>query len=232
MSGNDFVKYSDLMNVKGADPETDKEKFVCLPENGEYVFGRYMEGEDMAELTSLLPVRKTVYEKLMNVGRKLHALDPNYRLLVTYAFREMRIQQKGFEEVKKYFEEQFEFEDQVALYERAHEKVAVPDVAGHPTGGAVDVAIYDDSKGDILDFGTKIDDLTDLIYYAAEDISDEAKKNRRILREAMLDEGFAPYDGEWWHFCYGDKEWAFYYKKDRALYNQVYSLEDLDMETK
>jgi hypothetical protein len=56
------------------------------------------------------------------------------------------------------------------------------------------------------------------------------RANRKMLRDAMMAEGFAPYDGEWWHFCYGDKEWAFYYKKDKALYNQVYSFEDLDIE--
>jgi D-alanyl-D-alanine dipeptidase len=37
----------------------------------------------------------------------------------------------------------------------------------------------------------------------------------------MMNEGFAPYDGEWWNFSYGDKEWACYYKKEMSLYNQV-----------
>ncbi len=230
MGDNSFVKYADLLNVKGADPETNKEKFVFLPAEGEYVFGRYGEPMmDMAGKSPYLPVRKTVAEKLVNVGKRLKAVDPNYKLLVAYAFREMRIQQAYFDEVFEVFKDQFD--DELELYERIHERVAVPTVAGHPTGGAVDVAIYDESKGDIVDFGTALDDLTtDLIYYAAEDISDEAKANRKLLRDAMMAEGFAPYDGEWWHFCYGDKEWAFYYKKDRALYDQVYSLEDIDIE--
>ena len=43
----------------------------------------------------------------------------------------------------------------------------------------------------------------------------------------MLEEGFAPYDGEWWHFSFGDKEWAFYYKKDKALFNQINDYESL-----
>ena len=227
---NNFVKYADLINVKDADPETDKEKFVILPAEGEYVFGRYEGGKDMSEKSPYLPVRKTVAEKLTNVGKKLKEIDPNYKLRVAYAFREMKIQQEYFEEVREMFKDE-QFDDELALYERIHERVAVPTVAGHPTGGAVDVAIYDESKGDILEFGTSLIDLsTDRVYYAAEDISEEARKNRDLLRAMMLDEGFAPYDGEWWHFCYGDKEWAFYYNKDRALYNQVYSMEDLDIE--
>ena len=145
-----------------------------------------------------LAVRKTVCEKLVNVAKRLKAINPDYKLWVGYAFREMKVQQAIFEEILNEFKDQFD--DELGLYERIH-------------------------------FGTALDDLTtDLIYYDRDDISEEARTNRRILREAMMAEGFAPYDGEWWHFCYGDKEWAFYYKKDKALYNQVYSFEDLDIE--
>ena len=229
MGNENFVKYADLLNVRDADPETDKEKFVFIPADGEFVFGKYEGLADMAAKDPRLPIRKTVYEKLINVGKRLKAIDPPWKLQVAYAFREMRIQQAYFEEVMETFKD--EFTDELELYERIHERIAIPTVAGHPTGGAVDVAIFDESKGGIIDFGTDIDDLTtDLIYYDAEDISDEAKANRKILRDAMMAEGFAPYDGEWWHFCYGDKEWAFYYNKDRALYNQVLGLEDLDVE--
>jgi D-alanyl-D-alanine dipeptidase len=42
-----------------------------------------------------------------------------------------------------------------------------------------------------------------------------------LLRSVMLQAGFAPFDGEWWHFSYGDREWAYYYKKKYALYSQV-----------
>ena len=217
MATNNFVKYADLLTVNGVDPETDKEKFVFIPAEGEYVFGKYAEDTLMTGECPNLPVRKTVYEKLVNVGKRLKAVDPNYKLWVGYAFREMKIQQATFEEILDEFKDQFD--DELELYERIHERIAIPTVAGHPTGG------------DTLDFGTALDDLsTDLIYYDRDDISEEARTNRRILREAMLAEGFAPYDGEWWHFCYGDKEWAFYYKKDKALYNQVYSFEDLDIE--
>ena len=108
------------------------------------------------------------------------------------------------------------------MYEYIHEKIAVPSVSGHPTGGAVDAAIYDSSKNEILDFGCEILDFsTNRCYYEADAISEKAKENRKLLRSMMMNAGFAPYDGEWWHFSYGDKEWAFYYNKEKALYNQV-----------
>ena len=108
------------------------------------------------------------------------------------------------------------------MYEYVHEKIAVPLVSGHPTGGAVDTAIYDNKENKILNFGSEILDYsTTQCYYENENISKEAKENRELLRKSMMEEGFAPYDGEWWHFSYGDKEWAFYYNKKKALYNQV-----------
>ena len=42
-----------------------------------------------------------------------------------------------------------------------------------------------------------------------------------LLRKIMMQVGFAPYDAEWWHFSYGDREWAFYCKKPYALYDQI-----------
>lgn len=37
---------------------------------------------------------------------------------------------------------------------------------------------------------------------------DQQKENRFLLQDLMLLVGFAPYYGEWWHFSYGDREWA------------------------
>ena len=33
--------------------------------------------------------------------------------------------------------------------------------------------------------------------------------------------GFYQYPAEWWHFSFGDKEWAAANKKDYALYDQI-----------
>lgn len=52
-------------------------------------------------------------------------------------------------------------------------------------------------------------------------ISATAKQNRLMLRKLMMDTGFAPFDVEWWHYSYGDKEWAKYYAKPVAIYEQI-----------
>lgn len=220
MNNNNFVKYKDLLTVNKFNEETNKEKFVYLPLEDELVIGRYQETRNMKEYGERIPVRYTVYEMLKEVAKNLKKYNENYKLIVVFGFRDMKIQEKFFNEI--YNDVKDKFDDQMEMYEYIHEKIAVPEVAGHPTGGAVDIAIYDETKGEILDFGSEILDWeTTKCYYHSEEISEEAIKNRKLLRKIMTEQGFAPYDGEWWHFSYGDREWAFYYKKDEALYKQV-----------
>jgi hypothetical protein len=72
-----------------------------------------------------------------------------------------------------------------------------------------------------LDFGTPCGNFDSLdIFYASPFIEDIAKVNGKLLREIMSKHGFLPFNGEWWHFSYGDKEWAFANKKSAALYGQ------------
>jgi len=217
---NNFVKYKDLLTIKDFDEETNKEKFVYLPLEDSLIIGRYQLEKNMIEYGEKIPVRETVYKKLIKVAERLKKYNENYKLIVVYGFRDMKIQESYFAEI--YNKVKNDFKDAMEMYEYIHEKIAVPEVSGHPTGGAVDIAIYDEKKAKIIDFGTEILDWnTAKCYYCSKEISDIAINNRKLLRKLMLEEEFAPYDGEWWHFSYGDKEWAFYYKKEKALYNQV-----------
>lgn len=217
---NNFVRYEDLITIEEYDEKTDKEEFVLLPLEDDLVIGRYQERRNMLEYGHQIAVRKTVYEKLINVAKDLKKINANYKVIVVYGFRDMKKQERYFNEILEEVKENFQ--DEMEMYEYIHKKIAVPVVSGHPTGGAVDAAIYDSKENRILDFGSEILDYsTTQCYYEADDISEEAKNNRKILRRIMMKEGFAPYDGEWWHFSYGDKEWAFYYDKEKALYNQV-----------
>ncbi len=220
MANNYFVKYKDLLTIKEYDEETNKEEFVLLPLEDDYVIGKHQKRINMIEYGNQIAVRKSVYERLIKVAKNLKNINNDFKLMVVYGFRDIKKQEQYFNEI---FEEvKDKFEDEMEMYEYIHEKIAVPIVSGHPTGGAVDVAIYDAKKDEIIDFGSEILDYsTTMCYYQNENLSEKAKNNRKLLREMMMKEGFAPYDGEWWHFSYGDKEWAFYYNKKKALYNQV-----------
>ena len=53
-------------------------------------------------------------------------------------------------------------------------------------------------------------------------VSLEQTNRRLLLHDLMIAEGFAPFYGEWWHFAYGDREWATFYHLSEALYSPVF----------
>ena len=172
-------------------------------------------------LQDLVPVRTSVYDKLQQAQAVLKEQNPELSLYVTYGYRSLEVQTRKFLEQLSRIAGQGFFSNPIDLYEEASRFIAVPTVAGHPTGGAVDLAIIQEG-GQFLDFGSQMYDFSNKDCYSfSPNISDEGKRNRASLRDLMLGAGFAPYDGEWWHFCFGDREWAYYYKRPNAIYEQL-----------
>ena len=102
----------------------------------------------------------------------------------------------------------------------------LPNIPPHSTGVAVDVYLADRMSGQPVDMGILAQDwLLDLdgvlSQTDSELISPEAKKNREILRQAMVKAGFVNYPTEYWHWSYGDRYWAFVQRKSQALYGPV-----------
>ena len=52
-------------------------------------------------------------------------------------------------------------------------------------------------------------------------ITEEQRENRLLLRRVMKEQDFAPFDGEWWHFSHGDREWAALSAAPLAKYQQI-----------
>ncbi len=78
--------------------------------------------------------------------------------------------------------------------------------SNHNRGRAVDISLADEN-GNLLDMGTPFDDFTEKSNYAAQGLSREAQKNRKLLRNIMKKAGFTPYSHEWWHFDYKKQEY-------------------------
>jgi D-alanyl-D-alanine dipeptidase len=165
--------------------------------------------------------RKEVGIRLNQASHSLHMKSPGAKLKVVYAYRHPEIQEKYFAQTLDRLRSQSSFTDEQQLFEAAHMFIAVPSVAGHPTGGAVDLTLTRD--GSEYDMGGEIYDFSDdnKIRTFTSKISRQQRENRLLLREVMLEQRFAPFDGEWWHFCFGDKEWAAYYDEPHALYAPV-----------
>jgi zinc D-Ala-D-Ala dipeptidase len=161
-------------------------------------------------------VRESVRYMLGSVCLNLAQQDKSLQLQVLYGYRSLAIQRRNHERVKRSLEDKFSGID---LTEAAHRYVAEPSVAGHPTGGAVDVQL---ARGGVpLSFGTQVREFVPESYAKSPFVDRVAQANRQLLRKTMLNIGFAPFDGEWWHFSYGDREWAKFYKKPSAIYEQL-----------
>lgn len=94
------------------------------------------------------------------------------------------------------------------VHKLAAQFVAPPEVAGHPTGGAIDITLVNES-GIELDLGCDYDDdeleSEGRCFSKAENLSSQALKNRKILFESLGSVGFVNYPYEWWHWSFGDK---------------------------
>lgn len=201
-------------------------------------------GEPLLEVNSLLPdvlyeyqkqdmipyvgnrffLREGAIERLRLASIALKKNRPDWRFKLVYAYRHPEIQARYFETRRSEIRAANPNLTDNEIRDRAHLLSASPGVAGHPTGGAIDVTIVDEIGAE-LDMGTAIADFTrgEKIQALFPYLTTEQKENRLFLRKLLMEQGFAPFDGEWWHFSYGDREWAKYYEQKCAVYDQVAS---------
>ena len=69
----------------------------------------------------------------------------------------------------------------------------------HNRGGAVDISLVD-STGIAIDMGTPFDFFGIEASHDYENLSEEVKENRRMLRKIMTRSGFRIFESEWWHY--------------------------------
>jgi len=71
--------------------------------------------------------------------------------------------------------------------------------SGHSRGSAIDLTIVD-KAGAEADMGSPFDFFGPISAPGSGLVTPEQRKNRDILRNAMLSNGFGPLSTEWWHF--------------------------------
>ena len=217
---NKIAAYHD---VKSMPSEDCGEKFVYVDRYDSSIksssgYSMNSNGTTSDAFEGRIVVRQTVAEMLARTNRELKKINKNFVLCVSYGYRSFESQKKRY--VEAY--DNCDIKDKTERREFVHEKIASPDIAGHPTGGVVDLTIYNIDKEEFVDMGCKISDFTKQNYNTyAESITSEQLSSRLVLHDTMVEQGFFPYYNEWWHFGYGDKEWAFFYNKKSALYEQV-----------
>jgi D-alanyl-D-alanine dipeptidase len=130
---------------------------------------------------------------LIHAQEILQKERPDLALLIYDAARPMEVQRTMAEWAKRTKNEYY---------------VADPVKGGglHNYGMAVDVTLIDD-QGEWLPMGTPFDFFGPESHTDSEDdllkrrrISPSEYKNRKLLRRIMVEAGFIPIAGEWWHF--------------------------------
>jgi D-alanyl-D-alanine dipeptidase len=151
-------------------------------------------------------LRRSVAE-MLNTAQAL--LPPGYRLRVGTALRTLAMQKGGWD---RYFQQMREEHPNwpLSALRRATNRFFAPydqkAPPGHCTGGAVDVALLD-PEGNALDMIAPTKGW-EAAYTWSDRISAEAKRNRMLMVEAMLQAGFSNCREEYWHYSWGDSAWA------------------------
>lgn len=207
------------------------EKLVDVRRNGGIVFGPVPECPQTEPYYTL--IRESVFKKLLEAQSYL---PQGLKLRLYEGLRSLDVQQLLFsQELERVNIRSSGLEPKAAFLETMKLVSPVENLDGtkntppHSTGGAVDVEIID-ASGKVLDFGMEIKDWSavdpDICITSHPGISDSACRNRELLVNAMLRAGFVNYFGEWWHFSYGDRYWAYQTKTAAAIYGRCDPLAD------
>ena len=136
-------------------------------------------------------LHKEVAIKLANAQRHLKEEIPEYSILIMDAARPRSVSRHMYNKMKG-----TRFEKYVANPEKG---------SMHNYGAAVDVTIIDIS-GNEIDMGftpfykSKLSIYLGYAKLKILGLSEEQKKNRKLLSDVMKQAGFIPLSHEWWHF--------------------------------
>ncbi len=174
-------------------------------------------------------VREPVYEMLVKASENLPC---GYKLRIWDAWRPLALQKELYEFYRQSVIDTFSLSSLPAekQNEVVSKYIAIPSEnplspPAHTTGGAVDVTLTDE-EGNELDMGTDFDDFSEKAqtdyFEKAEFNGSKVQENRRILYKAMTDAGFTNLPSEWWHYDYGNANWA-KYSGNKVLYKGIFT---------
>ena len=74
-------------------------------------------------------------------------------------------------------------------------------MSSHSRGSAVDLTLLDMKTGKEVDMGSPFDLFSEASHPDYKGVTEEQYKNRMMLQQVMIRNGFSPIDCEWWHFA-------------------------------
>lgn len=199
--------------------------FGLLGKNAYYGGAVPMYPEAIPHSIPHLYARRMVAEALALVDRRLSE-GYGLRLFVLDAYRPFKLQEHMFTVwYRDYLREKQPAWTEDEIDQETRRIWALPSIdptcpSPHLTGAAVDVWLYNPAAQELCDLGVTFDEGSPAtLAHFFEDFSrvpvwfssvraQEARWKRRILTNAMAEEGFVFYPEEPWHFSLGDQEWG------------------------
>lgn len=93
--------------------------------------------------------------------------------------------------------------------------------SGHQAGCAVDLSLCHIKSGSLLDMGCEYHQFDEFTQFSTDLITPSQKENRLLLKTTLEDVGLVNDPAEWWHYSYGDHQWAWLTGRPDALYGPL-----------
>lgn len=170
-------------------------------------------------------LRMGVYERLVKAADQL---PKGWKFVLLDCWRSPELQGELFRTISGEISREHPDLSIEEVERRARIFVAYPSVepdrvSGHCTGGSVDLTLADE-KGRALPMGSGFDETSERSYtdhYNGLSEGEEIRHNRGLLVNLMESEGFSNYPKEWWHFDYGNRNWAIRTGEDHCIYGFI-----------
>ena len=170
-------------------------------------------GEGLRGSISDIWLRESVYERLLVAAE---SLPDDLRFVIWDGWRSYELQSELFNILFSRLKAKGLNDDEA--YSQTKIFVAVPSkedetVSGHLTGSAIDLTLAD-KFGHYLPMGGNFDETeehsrTDFYADKLENKHNAiAHTNRMTLKRVMEQAGFTNYSSEWWHYDFGNRQWA------------------------
>jgi len=135
---------------------------------------------------------RDVAEELLHKGYRLKIYDAYRPQMAVDQFVKWGMNYKD-DRMKQYFYPELE---KNVLFEQGY----IATHSSHSRGSTVDLTLFDMNTQKEVDMGGVFDYFGELSHPDYKGVTEEQYQNRMLLRNAMIDHGFFPYECEWWHF--------------------------------
>lgn len=188
-------------------------------------------GEPLVDIREVCPSVKLIRPQVIpycraQVAQKFEAaarsLPEGFYFGLVEAWRPIQRQQRIYDFLYASAKEAFPERDHTAIRRTICRFVAPTDQKappGHCTGAALDIWLVNEA-GEELDVTSPFERFKASPTYTI-GLTPAAQKNRDILVNAMLAQGFSNCRDEWWHYSYGDAGWAVRMGKTECEYGLI-----------